>query len=120
MAQRLVRTICDNCKEEYSPSDEELDRINLEKSRLNGKNIFQGKGCNQCRNTGYHGRTGIFELIPMSRAIRGLIFDNANEDVIRQKALEEGMINLRESGIEKVLNGVTTISEVLRSTVEDI
>ena len=56
----------------------------------------------------------------MSRAIRGLIFDNANEDVIRQKALEEGMINLRESGIEKVLNGVTTISEVLRSTVEDI
>ena len=120
MAQRLVRTICDNCKEEYSPTSEELDRINLEKSRLNGKNLFQGKGCSQCRNTGYHGRTGIFELIPMSRAIRGLVFDNTNEDVIRQKALEEGMINLRESGIEKVLNGVTTISEVLRSTVEDI
>ena len=56
----------------------------------------------------------------MSRAIRGLVFDNTNEDLIRQKALEEGMINLRESGIEKVLNGVTTISEVLRSTVEDI
>ena len=120
MAQRLVRTICDNCKEEYSPTDEELDRINLEKSRLNGKNLFQGKGCSRCRNTGYHGRTGIFELIPMSRAIRGLVFDNTNEDVIRQKALEEGMINLRESGIEKVLNGQTTISEVLRSTVEDI
>ena len=119
MAQRLVRTICDNCKEEYSPTDEELDRINLEKSRLDGKNLFQGKGCSQCRNTGYHGRTGIFELIPMSRAIRGLVFDNTNEDVIRQKALEEGMINLRESGIEKVLNGKTTISEVLRSTVED-
>ena len=120
MAQRLVRTICENCKEEYSPTNEELDRINLEKSRLNGKNLFQGKGCSQCRNTGYHGRTGIFELIPMSRAIRGLVFDNTNEDVIRQKALEEGMVNLRESGIEKVLNGVTTISEVLRSTVEDI
>ena len=120
MAQRLVRTICENCKEEYSPTKEELDRINLEKSRLNGKNLFQGKGCSQCRNTGYHGRTGIFELIPMSRAIRGLVFDNTNEDVIRQKALEEGMVNLRESGIEKVLNGVTTISEVLRSTVEDI
>jgi type II secretory ATPase GspE/PulE/Tfp pilus assembly ATPase PilB-like protein len=120
MAQRLVRTICENCKEEYSPTNEELDRINLEKSRLNGKNLFYGKGCSQCRNTGYHGRTGIFELIPMSRAIRGLVFDNTNEDEIRQKALEEGMINLRESGIEKVLNGVTTISEVLRSTVEDI
>jgi type IV pilus assembly protein PilB len=120
MAQRLVRTICENCKEEYSPTNEELDRINLEKSRLNGKNLFQGKGCSQCRNTGYHGRTGIFELIPMSRAIRGLVFDNTNEDVIRQKALEEGMVNLRESGIEKVLNGVTTVSEVLRSTVEDI
>ena len=120
MAQRLVRTICANCKEEYSPSDEELDRIKLEKSRLNGKKLFQGKGCSQCRNTGYHGRTGIFELIPMSRSIRGLVFDNANEDLIRQKALEEGMVNLRESGIEKVLNGITTISEVLRSTVEDI
>ncbi len=120
MAQRLIRTICDNCKEEYSPTNEELDRINLEKSRLNGKSLFYGKGCSHCRNTGYHGRTGIFELIPMSRAIRGLVFDNTNEDVIRQKALEEGMINLRESGIEKVLNGVTTISEVLRSTVEDI
>ena len=86
---------------------------------MKGKKLFQGKGCSQCRNTGYHGRTGIFELIPMSREIRGLIFDNSNEDIIRQKALEEGMITLRESGIDKVLQGSTTIAEVLRSTVED-
>lgn len=119
MAQRLVRTICDNCKEEYSPTKEELNRINLEESRLNGKSLFQGKGCSQCRNTGYHGRTGIFELIPMSREIRGLVFDNSNEDIIRQKALDEGMITLRESGIDKVLNGSTTVAEILRSTVED-
>ena len=119
MAQRLVRTICDNCKEEYTPTKEELNRINLEESRLKGKKLFQGKGCSHCRNTGYHGRTGIFELIPMSREIRGLIFDNSNEDIIRQKALEEGMITLRESGIDKVLQGSTTIAEVLRSTVED-
>ena len=119
MAQRLVRTICDNCKEEYSPTKEELNRINLKESRVKGKKLFQGKGCSQCRNTGYHGRTGIFELIPMSREIRGLIYDNSNEDIIRQKALEEGMITLRESGIDKVLQGSTTIAEVLRSTVED-
>ncbi|MDG2266507.1 MAG: pilus assembly protein PilB, partial [Candidatus Marinimicrobia bacterium] len=71
------------------------------------------------RNTGYHGRTGIFELIRMSRDIRGMVFDNSNEDIIRQKALDEGMVTLRESGIDKVLKGSTTIAEVLRSTVED-
>ena len=119
MAQRLVRTICDNCKEEYTPTNEELSRINLEESKVKGKKLFQGKGCSQCRNTGYHGRTGIFELIPMSRDIRGMVFDNSNEDEIRQKALDEGMITLRESGIDKVLKGSTTIAEVLRSTVED-
>ena len=86
---------------------------------MKGKKLFQGKGCSQCRNTGYHGRTGIFELIPMSRDIRGMVFDNSNEDEIRQKALDEGMITLRESGIDKVLKGSTTIAEVLRSTVED-
>lgn len=120
MAQRLVRRICEHCKEEYEPSIEELELIGLEKSRLKGKQIFHGKGCTKCRNTGYHGRIAIFEIIPMTRNIRGHVFENANEDIIRQTALDEGMITLRESGIRKLLTGITSIQEVLRSTVEDL
>ncbi len=120
MAQRLVRTICENCKESYTPSKEELEMVGLEKSKLNGNKLFKGKGCSHCRNTGYHGRTGIFELITMTKEIRGLVFDNANEGVIRQKAMDDGMATLRDSGIRKVIAGVTTIAEVLRSTVEDL
>ncbi len=120
MAQRLVRRICENCKEEYTPTKEELDVIGLKPSDLNGKSVYHGKGCANCRSTGYHGRTAIFEVIPMTRQIRGLIFDNANEDVIRQTALDEGMVTLRESGIRKLKDGVTTIQEILRSTVEDL
>ncbi|HIC38631.1 MAG TPA: pilus assembly protein PilB [Candidatus Marinimicrobia bacterium] len=119
MAQRLVRTICKNCKESYTPTKEELEMIGLDPSKVKGKEIFKGKGCSHCRNTGYHGRTGIFELILMSRAIRGLVFENANEDVIRQKALEEGMVSLRDNGIRKIFAGETSIAEILRSTVED-
>ena len=119
MAQRLVRTICKNCKESYTPTKEELEMVGLDKSMLNSNEIFRGKGCSHCRNTGYHGRTGIFELIPMSREIRGLVYENANEDEIRQKALDEGMATLRDSGIRKILAGDTSISEILRSTVTD-
>jgi len=119
MAQRLVRTICKNCKESYTPTKEELEMVGLDKSMLNSNEIFRGKGCSHCRNTGYHGRTGIFELIPMSREIRGLVYENANEDEIRQKAMDEGMANLRDSGIRKILAGDTSISEILRSTVTD-
>ncbi len=120
MAQRLVRTICENCKESYTPTKEELEMVGLEKSKLNGNELFKGKGCSHCRNTGYHGRTGIFELITMTKEIRGLVFDNANEGVIRQKAMDDGMATLRDSGIRKVIAGITTIAEVLRSTVEDL
>jgi len=120
MAQRLVRTICENCKESYTPTKEELEMVGLEKTKLNGNKLFKGKGCSHCRNTGYHGRTGIFELITMTKEIRGLVFDNANEGVIRQKVMNDGMATLRDSGIRKVLAGVTTIAEVLRSTVEDL
>ncbi len=119
MAQRLVRTICPNCKEEYDPTNEELEMIGLDKSNLNNGKLFRGKGCSHCRRTGYLGRTGIFEIIPMSRKIRGLVFDNANEDLIRQEAVDAGMATLRESGLRKVIEGVTTIEEVSRSTVED-
>jgi len=120
MAQRLVRKICPHCREEYDPTDEELKLVGLSRKRLNGKKLHQAKGCRECRNTGYLGRIGIFELIPMTRKVRALIYDNSNEDEIRSCALEEGMINLRESGLRKILDASTTIQEVLRITMDDI
>ena len=120
MAQRLVRKICPHCREEYDPSDEELKLVGLNRKRLNGKKLHQAKGCRECRNTGYLGRTGIFELIPMTRKVRALIYDNANEDEIRSCAMKEGMVSMRESGLRKILDGTTTIQEVLRITMEDI
>tara|TARA_B100001245_G_C22736861_1_gene357459 strand:- start:422 stop:784 length:363 start_codon:yes stop_codon:yes gene_type:complete len=120
MAQRLVRKICPHCREEYDPTDEDLKLVGLSRKRLNGKKLHQAKGCRECRNTGYLGRIGIFELIPMTRKVRALIYDNSNEDEIRSCALEEGMVTLRESGLRKILDASTTIQEVLRITMDDI
>ena len=120
MAQRLVRKICPHCREEYDPTDEDLKLVGLSRKRLNGKKLHQAKGCRECRNTGYLGRIGIFELIPMTRKVRALIYDNSNEDEIRSCALEEGMVNLRESGLRKILDASTTIQEVLRITMDNI
>ena len=120
MAQRLVRKICPHCREEYDPTDEDLKLVGLSRKRLNGKKLHQAKGCRECRNTGYLGRTGIFELIPMTRKVRALIYDNANEDEIRSCAMKEGMVSMRESGLRKILDGTTTIQEVLRITMDDI
>lgn len=119
MAQRLVRKICNKCKEEYTPTDEELSLVGLDKSKIDGP-IFKGKGCADCRNTGYKGRLAIFEMIPMARDLRKLVFDNANEDEIRQSALSNGMTTLRDAGLKRVLDGTTSIEEILRSTVEDL
>ena len=119
MAQRLVRKLCDKCKEEYVPTAEELALIGLKKKDVK-KKLFKAKGCADCRNTGYRGRTAIFEMIPMARELRKLVFDSANEDEIRQAAIKNGMVTLRDAGNERVLDGTTGIEEVLRSTVEDL
>ena len=119
MAQRLVRRICGKCREEYKPTKEELALIGLKPQSVKG-NLYRGKGCTECRNTGYRGRIAIFEMIPMSREVRKLVYDNANEDEIREAALKNGMIALREAGIKRVLDGTTTIEEILRSTVEEL
>ena len=116
MAQRLVRTICKNCKEEYTPTKEELIRLGLEGT---DHKYFHGRGCVQCRQTGYRGRTGIFEILEMRQPIRKLVFENANQEMIREKAIEMGMVSLREAGIQKLISGITTFDEILRSTVED-
>tara|TARA_B100000579_G_scaffold185654_1_gene151336 strand:- start:338 stop:2059 length:1722 start_codon:yes stop_codon:yes gene_type:complete len=119
MAQRLVRKLCAKCKEEHIPSTEELALIGLTKKDVKS-NLFKSKGCADCRNTGYRGRTAIFEMIPMARELRKLVFESANEDEIRQAAIKNGMVTLRDAGNERVLDGTTSIEEILRSTVEDL
>jgi type IV pilus assembly protein PilB len=120
MAQRLVRVICPNCKEPYEPTEEEILGLGLTPEDLEGKTLYHGKGCSHCRNTGYYGRTGIFEILEMNSDIRRLIFDNANPEIVRDKALELGMETLRHSGMKKLLSGTTTVHEVLRVTIQDI
>ncbi len=119
MAQRLVRRICNNCKEEYSATPKELAMIGLDPARVTNS-LYHGKGCTECRNTGYKGRLAIFEMIPMARELRKLVYESANEDDIRQAALNHGMVTLREAGLARVLDGTTTPEEILRSTVEDL
>ena len=93
-----------------------LDLIRKNKRSI----ISEPKGCAECRNTGYKGRLAIFEMIPMARDLRKLVFDNANEDEIRQTALDNGMTTLRDAGLARVLDGTTSIEEIMRSTVEDL
>ena len=119
MAQRLVRRICLDCKEEHNPTPEELKMVGLDPNRIKGS-LYRGKGCTECRNTGYKGRLAIFEMIPMARNLRKLVYENANEDDIRQTALKNGMVTLREAGLTRVLDGTTSLEEVKRSTVEDL
>ena len=119
MAQRLVRRLCGNCKEEYTPTKEELGIVGLEQEQIKGP-LYRAKGCAECRNTGYKGRLAIFEMIPMAKELRKLVFNNANEDEIRQTALDNGMTTLRDAGLSRVLDGTTSIEEIMRSTVEDL
>jgi len=119
MAQRLVRKLCDKCKEEYKPTKDELALIGLSPKDVKNT-LCRAKGCADCRNTGYRGRTAIFEMIPMAKELRKLVFENANEDEIRQAAIKNGMVTLRDAGNERVLDGTTSIEEILRSTVEDL
>ncbi|MBD3168807.1 MAG: pilus assembly protein PilB [candidate division Zixibacteria bacterium] len=119
MAQRLVRTICPHCKESYTPTQEELDSLKVDISKYNGHNFVRAKGCVHCRNTGYYGRTGIFEMLELRHPIRKLIFEGADQDAIKDRAMELNMVNLREAGARKAFQGKTSIEEVLRSTIEE-
>jgi general secretion pathway protein E len=121
LAQRLVRTICQNCKKEVFPVPEMLDEIGYRRGdRRNGDDhFFEGQGCEQCSNTGFRGRIGIYELMPINDDIRKLTVGKADSNSIRKKALEHGMRSLRDDGWLKVRQGITSIAEVLRVTQED-
>lgn len=112
LAQRLVRVICDKCKEEYLPDEAVLRNLGV---NLKTK-LYCGKGCRQCKQTGYIGRVGIFELLTVNEEIRKMIDEKASADQIREKAVKAGMKLLKDDGIKKIEAGLTTIEEVLRVT----
>jgi len=118
IAQRLVRIICPHCKVEKKPDRETLREFGIE-NNLNDIAIYEGKGCESCKFTGYKGRTAIYEFLLMTEEIRGLLLQRASSDQIKKKALEQGMHTLRMDGWEKVKKGITTINEVIRVSEED-
>jgi general secretion pathway protein E len=114
MAQRLVRNICPHCKTAYKPPAKELAELGLKPSQLKNGSLFRGKGCEKCLNTGYSGRSGIYELLPMSTDIRRLILTHTDSETIKEQARKEGMKTLLEDGLQKAAGGITTIEEVIR------
>ncbi|MFH1707755.1 MAG: ATPase, T2SS/T4P/T4SS family [Planctomycetota bacterium] len=117
VAQRLVRTICNNCKKAYEPTDDMLMDLNLVRDAVTGQVFYYGEGCATCNNTGYKGRTAIFEILDLTEGVKQLIMEGASTEMIRDLGIQEGMRTLRESGIEKIFNGITTIEEVVKETM---
>jgi type IV pilus assembly protein PilB len=118
LAQRLIRRVCTNCKEEYEPTDAELKAIDCTREQIGDAKFAHGRGCDICNGAGYKGRIGIFELLMISHAVARLVNDRKPTLIIRAKAMEEGMETLRQSGIKLIMQGVTTVEEVLTYTME--
>jgi type IV pilus assembly protein PilB len=116
LGQRLVRTICKDCRTPFEPTETQLALLNLSPHDLGEKMFYYGRGCSGCNDTGYKGRKGIFELLVVNDAIRALINERAPTVVLRQKAVELGMITLREDGLRGIFDGDTTIEEVVKYT----
>jgi len=116
MAQRIVRKICSNCKEEMSITPETWEMLGIEESQRKDIKIYRGRGCTECSNTGYSGRTGIFEVMPITRTLERLILSKASSQDLKEEALKEGMLTLRDAAVEKLRKGITTVEEVLAAT----
>ena len=116
IAQRLVRKICPSCKEEYTPDKKETALYDLNQWNIEGKTLIRGTGCPNCEESGYHGRTGIFELMQISAELSELISQKTSSDMLLRKAREQGMQTMQEDGMKKVLSGITTVYEVFRVT----
>jgi general secretion pathway protein E len=114
LAQRLVRTLCSRCREAYKPTQKMLSDLGIKASRLKSGRLFRAKGCDSCLHTGYWGRTGIYELLPLSNEIRKMIMARGEAYEIKDRAVMEGMVTLTRDGLEKAMEGITTVEEVLR------
>ena len=116
LGQRLVRTCCKDCKTPYEPDDETLERIEMTRDQIGGRPFYFGKGCKTCNGTGYKGRKAVVEYLRMSNPLRELVNNRAPTLILREKARELGMRTMREHGIQAILDGYTTVDEVLRYT----
>jgi type IV pilus assembly protein PilB len=116
MAQRMVRKICPNCKSEAKVPPETLQMLGLSENEIKEIKVYEGKGCAECNNTGFSGRTGIFEVMPISPEIERMIIAKASNPDIKQQAIAEGMLPLRWAAVEKLKKGMTTVAEVLAVT----
>jgi len=119
LAQRLARRLCPDCKEAYTPTDEELREVGIPRHRLTNGMLWRAKGCANCNSKGYRGRSGIYELLIVSDAIRNKVNAGADAGAIKKLAIAEGMRTLRDDGIDKAIAGQTSLDEVLRVTKEE-
>jgi type IV pilus assembly protein PilB len=118
MSQRLVRTVCERCKERYEPTREELMELSLTPEEVEGKEFYYGRGCSNCNNTGYRGRTGLFEIMRLDEELGEMVLNEASTGEIRRAAIRKGMRTLRDSGLVKIYDGKTTIEEVVKATID--
>src|SRR5256885_505616 len=116
LGQRLLRSICPNCRAPYKPNESLLAQIEISKRDIGDRKFFYGKGCDACNNTGYKGRKGIYELMKITDPLRELINERAPTVILKQKAIELGMVTLRQDGLRSIFAGDTTIEEVLKYT----
>jgi general secretion pathway protein E len=116
IAQRLIRLLCDHCKQAYIPDDIALQRLGLSLADCSQKTIFRAKGCSKCIHTGYKGRMPIFEILELDHHHKSLILQTSDSSKIRDLAIESKMKTLMQDGVEKIFAGITTIEEVLRVT----
>jgi type IV pilus assembly protein PilB len=119
LAQRLVRRVCSACKKPFEPNEELLNELQLDRNDMKGATFLTGEGCVDCNNTGYRGRQGVYEVMPMSSKIRDLVLDRASAGEIKRTAIEEGMLTLRRDALQKLKRGLTTAEEVLKETAAD-
>jgi type IV pilus assembly protein PilB len=115
-AQRLLRRICTNCKKETTYPDEYLDAARVPRDLAERITFYKGEGCDQCNGSGYRGRQGVYEVMPMTPTLRKAIMQEVSTDELRDLAMSEGMLSLREDGLKKVERGVTTMEEVIKET----
>jgi len=119
IAERLVRRICEACKTPFEPTEIQLMELSLTPEDVRGKKFYYGRGCSKCNNTGYKGRTGIFEIMTFNDEIRELIMNQASTSVLRVAAQKAGMKLLRENGLAAIYDGITTIDEVVKETISE-
>ena len=119
LAQRLVRRICANCREEVIPGSDVLADLELTSAEIADKKFYRGKGCERCNRTGYKGRVGLYEFLIMTDELRDMVMRNASTEDLREAARRSGMVTLRDSGMESIYSGSTTAEEVIRETILD-